>query len=57
MDVVTAILDLASNSICAILTLIVLYMLHHQDRRNSAQRSEIERMVREILRGRNGSQE
>jgi len=57
VDVVSAIIDLARESICAILVLVVLVMIHGQDRRNREQRSEIERMVREILRNQNGRDE
>jgi uncharacterized membrane protein affecting hemolysin expression len=57
VDIVTAIIDLARESICAVLTLVVLAMLYHQDRRSGKQRGEIERMVREILRSQNGRHE
>jgi uncharacterized membrane protein affecting hemolysin expression len=57
VDVVSAIIDLARESICAVLTLVVLAMLYHQDQRSRRQRTEIERMVREILRSQNGRHE
>jgi uncharacterized membrane protein affecting hemolysin expression len=57
VDIVTAIIDLARESICAVLTLVVLAMLYHQDRRSRKQRTEIERMVREILHSQNGKDE
>jgi len=57
MDALTTIIDLASNSICAVLVVIVLLLMHAQNKRNAAQRDELERMVREILRSHNGSRE
>jgi len=54
VDIVSEIIGLARDSICAVLTLVVLAMLYHQNRRNGKQQDEIERMVREILRSQNG---
>jgi len=57
VDVVTATVDLARESICAVLTLVALAMLYHQGQRSGRQCDEIERMVREILRNQNGRDE
>jgi len=57
MDVATAILDLARESICAILTLVLVWMVHRHDRISNRRHSEIERAVREVLRDQNGRYE
>jgi hypothetical protein len=57
MDAVTAIADLARESICAILTLVLVWVLYRHDRSSHEHRSEIERMVREILHIQNGKRE
>ena len=54
MDIVSEIIGLARDSICAVLTLVVLAILYHQNKRSEKQRDEIERIVREILRSQNG---
>jgi hypothetical protein len=57
MDAVTAIADLARESICAILTLVLVWVLYRHDRSSHEHRTEIERMVREILHIQNGKRE
>jgi len=57
VDIVSEIIGLARDSICAVLTLVVLAMLYHQNQRSGKQRDEIERMVREIWRSQNGRHE
>jgi hypothetical protein len=54
VDDVTAIIELGRESICALLLLVLVPMLYHQDKQSRRQRGEIERMVREILRNQNG---
>jgi hypothetical protein len=54
VDIVTAIIDLARESICAILTLVLVWTLYRHDQSSHEHRSEIERMVREILHNQNG---
>jgi hypothetical protein len=57
MDIVSEIIGLARDSICAILTLVLVWTLHRHDRSSHEHRSEIERMVREILHIQNGKRE
>jgi hypothetical protein len=57
VDIVSEIIGLARDSICAILTLVLIWTLYRHDRSSHEHRSEIERMVREILRSQNGRHE
>jgi hypothetical protein len=54
MDGAIEIFDLARESVCAVLTLVVVWMVHRHDRISSRRHSEIERAVREILRDQDG---
>jgi len=57
VDIVSEIIGLARDSICAILTLVLVWTLYQHDRSSHEHRSEIERMVREILHNQNGKRE